>query len=62
MENNTKKLDEEKLKELREEFLKIIPQLEEIQRTQGAYREIKEKTGKEVYPFVHTESHSNVGP
>jgi t-SNARE complex subunit (syntaxin) len=51
---------EKKLEELKKDFLKLIPQLYEIQEVQKNYREIQKKKIKEEYPFINTQASSTV--
>jgi D-arabinose 1-dehydrogenase-like Zn-dependent alcohol dehydrogenase len=51
---------EKKLKELKEDFVKLISQLREIQEVQKSYREIQKKKVEGKYPFINTQSSSTV--
>jgi hypothetical protein len=57
--NNLKEKNiEEKLEELKKDFLKLIPQLYEVQEVQRKYREIQKKKTEEEYPFINTQASS----
>lgn len=58
--NNAKKLNEKNLEELRKDFLRTIPQLEEIQQVQETHRDLKRKETEKLYPFIDTQSYSTV--
>lgn len=54
------KLTEEKLEEIKKDFLKLIPQLQDIQEVQKTYRELQQKRVEEQYPFINTQTSSTV--
>lgn len=49
---------EEKLRELKKEFIKTIPQLNDIQEVQKTHREIQREKVKEQFPFINTQTSS----
>lgn len=55
--NNTKPI-EERLKELKKDFLKTIPQLQKIQEVQEVYRRVQEEKTRDQYPFINTRASS----
>jgi len=57
--DNSKSL-EEKLEEIRKDFIKIIPQLQDIQEVQKNYREVQKKKAEEQYPFINTQTSSTI--
>lgn len=62
VQTKAKKVDEKALKGLREGFVKIIPQLEDIERTQQQHERILEKGGRKIYPYIDTQSFSTIHP
>jgi len=56
----TKKLNEETLTQIRKDFIKTIPQLQEIQEAQEVHRELREKEAEHQYPFIDTQSFSTL--
>lgn len=58
--NSNKKPVEEKLEEIKKDFIKIIPQLQEIQEVQKTYREVQQKKVEEQYLFINTQTSSTV--
>lgn len=58
--NKNSKPLEEKLEEIKKEFLKIIPQLQEIHEVQKTYRETQQKKFEEQYPFINTQTSSTI--
>jgi hypothetical protein len=51
---------EEKLEELKKEFIKTIPQLEDIQEIQKTHRGIQREKVEEQYPFINTQTSSTI--
>jgi hypothetical protein len=51
---------EDKLEELRKDFIKIIPQLQDIQEVQKTYREVQEKKAEEQFPFINIQTSSTI--
>ncbi len=51
---------EEKLEEVKKEFIKTIPQLQDIQEVQKIYREVQQKKVEEHYPFINTQTSSTI--
>jgi hypothetical protein len=49
---------EKKLEEIKKDFIKIIPQLSDIQEAQKAYRDLQQKRVEEQYPFINTQTSS----
>jgi len=56
---NSKPL-EEKLEELKRDFIKTIPQLEDIQEIQRTHRDIQREKVGEQYPFINTQTFSTI--
>ncbi len=51
---------EEKLEEIKKDFIKIIPQLQDIQEVQKTYREVQEKKAEEKFPFINIQTSSTI--
>jgi len=51
---------EEKLEELKKDFIKTIPQLEDIQKIQRTHREIQQEKVEKQYPFINTQTSSTI--
>lgn len=51
---------EEKIEELRKDFIKMIPQLQDIQEVQKSYREIQGKKVEEQFPFINIQTSSTI--
>lgn len=57
---NKQKISEEKLEEIKRDFIKIIPQLEDIQEVQKTYREIQEKKVENQFPYINIQTSSTI--
>ncbi len=55
-----KKINEKTIDEIRKDFIKIIPQLQEIQKVQKTHQEIQKKEAEKKYPYIDTQSFSTV--
>jgi len=60
--NTNQKQIEEKLEEIKKEFIKTIPQLQNIQEVQEIYREVRQKEIGGQYPFINTQAFSDIDP
>jgi len=49
---------EERLEEIKKDFIKLIPQLEDVQEVQKMYREIQEKKLGDQIPFINIQTSS----
>jgi len=49
---------EERLEEIKKDFIKLIPQLEDVQEVQKMYREIQEKRLGDQNPFINIQTSS----
>ena len=59
--NNKKtEISEKKLESLKKDFIKIIPQIQDIQEVQEKYREIQEKRTRGQYPFINTQASTTI--
>jgi nitrogenase subunit NifH len=60
--NNKKKteISEKRLESLKKDFIKIIPQIQDIQEVQEKYREIQEKKTRDQYPFINTQASTTI--
>jgi len=58
--SSNQKQIEEKLEEIKKEFIKAIPQLQDIQEVQKIYREVQQKKVEEQYPFINTQTSSTI--
>jgi len=56
----TKKLEEKTIEKLRKDFIKTIPQLQEIQEIQKTHRKLQEKEAEKLYPYIDTQSFGTV--
>jgi transcriptional/translational regulatory protein YebC/TACO1 len=57
---NTYKTARERLEEVKKDFIKMIPQLEDVQEVQRIYREVQEKKFYEQTPFINTQTSSTI--
>ena len=48
----------ERLEEIKKDFIRIIPQLEDIQEVQKTYREIQDKQLGDQIPFINIQTSS----
>lgn len=53
------KTTEEKLEEIKKQFVELIPQIQDIQRIQEVSREVQKKEIREEYPFINIHTSSN---
>ena len=61
MDNSTRQNNKnarERIEEIKKDFIKMIPQLEEIQEVQEAYREIQKKKFANQVPFINIQTSS----
>jgi len=52
------KSTEERLEEIKKDFIKLIPQLGDVQEVQKMYREIQEKRLGDQIPFINIQTSS----
>jgi len=60
LDRNNQKTSEEKLKEIKLDFIKKIPQLKDIQEVQKIYREVQESRREDKFPYINTQTSSTV--
>jgi len=51
---------EEKLEKIKRDFIKIIPQLQDIQEVQKTYREVQGRKAEEEFPFINIQTSSTI--
>lgn len=57
---DTQGINEKTIDKLRKDFIKTIPQLQEIQKVQETHQEIQKKEAEKKYPYINTQSFSTV--